>query len=97
MTHLKNQQVTDEGVRILLVLAFLFLTVCLLNTIGLLLAKVMRRVGDISLRRALGASRKSVFSQYIVEAGIIGLVGGIAGVAMTLAWFVRNQAALRGN
>ena len=78
-----DQQVVEEDVRVLLGLAFLFLIVCLLNTIGLLLAKVMRRAGDISLRRALGASRRAVFGQYIVEAGIIGLAGGLLGVGMT--------------
>ena len=83
MTHLENQNVVDDSVRILLVLALLFLIVCLLNTIGLLLAKVLRRTGDISLRRALGASKKAVFSQYVVEAGLIGLTGGIVGVGMT--------------
>jgi len=61
----------------------LFLIVCLLNTIGLLLAKIMRRSGDISLRRALGASRRSIFTQYIVEAGLVGLAGGLFGIAMT--------------
>ena len=83
MTHLANQNVVDNSVRILLVLALLFLAVCLLNTVGLLLAKVLRRSGDISLRRALGASRKTVFAQYVVEAGVVGVAGGIAGVAMT--------------
>ena len=83
MTHLSNQNVVEESVRILLVLAALFLIVCLLNTIGLLLAKVLRKSGDISLRRALGASRRAVFSQFIVEAGLIGLVGGLVGIGMT--------------
>ena len=83
MDWMIDQQVVEEDVRVLLGLAFLFLIVCLLNTIGLLLAKVMRRAGDISLRRALGASRRAVFGQYIVEAGIIGLAGGLLGVGMT--------------
>lgn len=83
LQHLSNQNVVDDSVRILLVLAVLFLMVCLLNTIGLLLAKVLRRTGDISLRRALGASKKAVFSQYVVEAGLVGLTGGIVGVGMT--------------
>ena len=78
-----NREVVDESVSVLLALAILFLIVCLLNTIGLLLAKVMRRTNDISLRRALGASRQQLFAQYIVEAGIIGVAGGIAGVGMT--------------
>jgi len=49
----------------------------------LILAKVMRRAGDISLRRALGASRQAIFAQYFVEAGVIGVAGGVAGIAMT--------------
>jgi len=81
--HLEFQEVVDQSVNIMLVLAVLFLVVCLLNTIGLLLAKVSRRAGDIGLRRALGASRRAVFTQYIVEAGLIGVAGGALGVALT--------------
>jgi putative ABC transport system permease protein len=78
-----NREVVDDTVSVLLALAVLFLVVCLLNTIGLLLAKVIRRGNDISLRRALGASKSELFKQYIVEAGIIGIAGGLAGIAMT--------------
>lgn len=81
--HLEHQEVVDDSVNIMLVLAVLFLVVCLLNTIGLLLAKVSRRAGDIGLRRALGASRRAVFTQYIIEAGLIGVGGGALGVALT--------------
>jgi len=83
MDWMADRHVVAEDVRVLLGLAFLFLVVCLLNTIGLLLAKIMRRTGDISLRRALGASRRAIFSQYIVEAGVIGFVGGLLGIGMT--------------
>jgi len=83
MDHLESQEVVDDSVRILLLLAGLFLVVCLLNTISLLLAKVLRRTGDISLRRALGASKRAVFYQYIIEAGLIGFTGGVFGVGMT--------------
>lgn len=78
-----DREVVDDTVSVLLALAVLFLVVCLLNTIGLLLAKVIRRGSDISLRRALGASRSALFQQYIVEAGLIGVAGGLAGIAMT--------------
>lgn len=80
---LVNREVVDDTVSVLLSLAVLFLVVCLLNTIGLLLAKVMRRTNDISLRRALGASKSALFTQYIIEAGIIGIAGGLAGIGMT--------------
>ncbi len=78
-----DREIVDDTVSVLLALAILFLVVCLLNTIGLLLAKVIRRRSDISLRRALGASRSELFKQYIVEAGLIGVAGGLAGVGMT--------------
>lgn len=83
MEWMEDREVVDEDVQVLLGLAVLFLVVCLLNTMGLLLAKIMRRAGDISLRRALGASRRALFSQYIVEAGLIGVAGGVLGIGMT--------------
>lgn len=92
---MQDQQVVQDDVKVLLGLGLLFLVVCLLNTIGLLLAKIMRRSGDISLRRALGASRGAIFSQYIVEAGLIGVSGGLLGVGMT--WLgLRGIEALYG-
>lgn len=83
MQWMEAEEVVVDDVNVLMGLSFLFLVVCLLNTIGLLLAKVARRTGDISLRRALGASRRAIFSQYIVEAGVIGVGGGILGIGMT--------------
>jgi putative ABC transport system permease protein len=95
MEWMEDQEVVVKDVQVLLGLAVLFLVVCLLNTIGLLLAKVLRRSADISLRRALGASKNAVFSQYIIEAGLIGLAGGVAGVGMT--WLgLRGIEALYG-
>jgi putative ABC transport system permease protein len=80
-----DREVVQDDVAVLLGLAVLFLIVCLLNTIGLLLAKVMRRARDISLRRALGASKAALFTQYIIEAGMIGVAGGLLGIAATWA------------
>lgn len=84
MEWMKNQQVVDEDARVMLGLSLLFLVVCLLNTIGLLLAKFLGKSGDIGLRRALGASRSSLFLQHLIESGLIGLGGGIGGLG--LAW-----------
>jgi putative ABC transport system permease protein len=84
MEWMKIQKVVDEDARVMLGLSLLFLLVCLLNTIGLLLAKFLGKSGDIGLRRALGASRSSLFIQHMIEAGLIGLGGGMGGLA--LAW-----------
>lgn len=78
-----NEVVRDDN-RVLVRLSFLFLMVCVLNTVGLLLAKFLGKSGEVALRRAMGASRGAVFSQNLVEVGLIGVLGGIAGTG--LAW-----------
>jgi putative ABC transport system permease protein len=70
--------------RVLVRLSFLFLLVCVLNTVGLLMAKFLGKSGEVALRRAMGASRRAVFSQNLVEVGTIGVLGGLTGLG--LAW-----------
>ena len=69
--------------RISLSLALGFLVICLVNTIGLLLAKFMRRAPEIGVRRALGASRGDIYRQFLAEAGMVGLAGGVLGLLLT--------------
>jgi putative ABC transport system permease protein len=83
MEWMEDRQVVEDDAQVMLGLSFLFLVVCLLNTIGLLLAKFMRKTGDISVRRALGARRSDLFLQHMIEAGLIGLGGGILGLGLT--------------
>ncbi len=78
-----DQEVVSRDVEVQTGLAFAFLVVCLVNTVGLLLAKFTRKSGEIGLRRALGASRREVFSQFLIESGVVGLSGGILGLALT--------------
>jgi putative ABC transport system permease protein len=84
MEWMEDQEVVEDDARVMLGLSLLFLVVCLLNTIGLLLAKFLGKSADISLRRALGASRSALFVQHMIESGLIGLGGGILGLG--LAW-----------
>ncbi|TAL74023.1 MAG: FtsX-like permease family protein [Rhodanobacter sp.] len=74
-------------------LAFAFLGICLFNTVGLLLAKFLRRAGEFGVRRALGASRRAVFAQCVAEAALIGFIGGVGGWLLSLLglWLVRRQ------
>jgi putative ABC transport system permease protein len=80
---LVKQQVVSEDARTQVWLAFSFLVVCLINTVGLLLAKFMARAPEIGLRRAVGASRREVFTQYLTEAGVVGLAGAVGGLLLT--------------
>ena len=93
MELLEYNKVVPSDVVLQLWLGFGFLLVCLLNTVGLLLAKFLRRSGEIGVRRALGASRSEIFKQCLVEAGTIGLAGGILGLGLALLglWGVRQQ------
>lgn len=93
MKWLDINKVVPGDVRLQLWLAFGFLLVCLLNTVGLLLAKFLRRSGEIGVRRALGASRRAIFLQCLVEAGTVGLAGGLLGLALAMLglWAVRQQ------
>lgn len=93
MGWLDYKRVVPSDVRLQMWLAFGFLGVCLLNTVGLLLAKFLRRSGDIGVRRALGAPRSSIFAQCLVEAGSIGLSGGVIGLGVAYfgLWLVRLQ------
>jgi putative ABC transport system permease protein len=93
MQWLDFNRVVPSDVRLQAWLAFAFLAICLFNTVGLLLAKFLRRGGEIGVRRALGATRRTVFAQCLVEAGLIGLIGGIGGWLLTLfgLWLIRRQ------
>ncbi|HZF26431.1 MAG TPA: ABC transporter permease [Steroidobacteraceae bacterium] len=79
---LQLNQVVEKDNSVLLGISFMFLAVCLLNTVGLLLAKFSGKVAVVSLHRALGASRKLIFRQHLVEVSLIGVAGGLLGIGL---------------
>jgi putative ABC transport system permease protein len=90
-----NEVVKSDN-RVLVRLSFLFLLVCVLNTVGLLLAKFLGKSGEVALRRAMGASRGAVFSQNLVEVGMIGVLGGLAGTGMAWLGLQAVESMYRG-
>lgn len=91
---LEYNHVVSNNFRILVVVSFSFLLVCLLNAMGLMLAKIMGRAGDIGVRRALGASRRAIFGQCLIEAGVVGLAGGLLGLVLTALGLVGLKSLL---
>ncbi|HWK76032.1 MAG TPA: ABC transporter permease [Povalibacter sp.] len=79
---LKINRVVANDNRVLVGLSFMFLAVCLLNMIGLLLAKFLGAAPLVGLRRALGATRSTIFRQHLVEVGVIGVGGGLLGIGL---------------
>jgi putative ABC transport system permease protein len=61
----------------------LFFAVCLINAIGILLAKYTSKTKEVSLRRALGATKATIMSQHLLEVAIIGLLGGCLGILLS--------------
>ncbi len=93
MDWLARQQVIPSDLRLQVGLALGFLGVCMVNIVGLLLAKFLRRSSEISVRRALGARQGDIFLQFGIEAAMIGLAGGVLGlgVAELGLWSVRQR------
>jgi putative ABC transport system permease protein len=77
-----DNEVVGNDDRVLVGLAFAFLAVCLLNTVGLLLAKFLNNAAITGVRRALGASRRQVFMQHLVEVGVISGIGALCGLVL---------------
>jgi putative ABC transport system permease protein len=90
---LDYKHVIPVTVRMQTWIAFGVLLICLVNTIGLMVAKFLRKSGEIGVRRALGASRRDVFAQCLVEAGVVGVAGGLLGLPLAWIglWMVRQQ------
>jgi putative ABC transport system permease protein len=93
MDWLAHENLVPNDVRLQLWLALGFLLVCMTNIVALLLAKFLRRSGEISVRRALGARRRDIFVQLGVESALIGLAGGVLGllVAQLGLWSIRQR------
>ena len=87
------QHVVPSDVALNVILAGAFLVLCMINVAGLMTARFLRRQADVAIRRALGASWRQVFAQHLVESGLLGLVGGLLALPLTLLgmWIVRKQ------
>jgi putative ABC transport system permease protein len=95
MDWLAFNYVSDGSVRVNMLIATGLLLVCLVNAVGLMLAKFAGKSAELGIRRALGASRRDLFLQCFAETLIVGLLSATLGLALTVAglWGVRS---LRG-
>jgi putative ABC transport system permease protein len=86
---------------VLAVIASISLLVGGIGIMNVMLATVTERTREIGIRRALGAKRKNIISQFLVEAGVLSALGGIVGVALGMIvpiaieeWFDQKTAIL---
>ena len=66
------------------VMSILFLIICSMNLTGLLLGKFLARAPEVSVRRALGATRADIFMQHIIECELVGVAGGVIGMLISV-------------
>ncbi|MFW6193602.1 MAG: ABC transporter permease [Gemmatimonadota bacterium] len=52
---------------------------------NIMLVSVSQRVREIGLRKALGASRRDIMLQFLLEASVLSVVGAVVGVALGMA------------
>jgi putative ABC transport system permease protein len=81
-TWLEMNDVVGGQSRLQLIFALIFLGICCINTMGLLLAKFIRDTPNAGIRRALGASRRDIIRQYLVEAAVLGSFASAIGIGL---------------
>lgn len=83
---LRAQQETQQTFTSLTVgVASLSLAVGGVGILALMLMSVRERIREIGLRRALGARRSDILSQFLIEAMVLSLSGGLVGVLVGVA------------
>jgi putative ABC transport system permease protein len=92
---LQIEHIVPDEVRLNALLSLGFLLVCLVNAIGLMLARFSGRSGAYAIRRALGASRFDIFLQCMMETTVVGAVGGALGLALTVLGLAGQRTMLK--
>ena len=77
-----NRDDLQKPLVILMSMAGLLVVLCAVNVATLLLLRAAARAREMSMRYALGARRKRVVAQLLVEGGMLGIAGAAAGLAL---------------
>jgi len=94
---LKQAEVTKRRFNIVLgSIAGISLLVGGIGIMNIMLASVTERTREIGIRRAIGAKRRQIISQFLIETTVLSVVGGLIGIIIGLAipWLITRFAGM---
>lgn len=82
---------------VLLVIAFIALLISGIGIMNIMLVTVRERTREIGIRKAIGAARKEILTQFLIEAFLISGGGAVIGILLGVGLPVMVQQLLPGN
>ena len=90
------QNLTGTIFAVTIGLVAVFMVVGGIVIMNIMLASVTERTHEIGIRKSVGARRRDILWQFVIESGVMASMGGIAGVLLAVGIARTGQHVLHG-